>query len=80
MDDLISRQAALDAIKSADNMLNSKQLALYAAMDNIRLLPSVQPERKTCKGCLHIGHGYKMPCTSCARNSFLKDWWEDSDG
>ena len=44
MSDLISRQAAIDAVKSADRSLDSKQLALYAAIDNISLLPSAQPE------------------------------------
>lgn len=34
-----------------------------------------QPERKKCNGCIHLGHGYKMPCTSCARNMQLQDRW-----
>ena len=50
MDDLISRQAAIDAVKSADRSLDSKQLALYAAIDNISLLPSAQSEH-TCVNC-----------------------------
>lgn len=69
MDDLISRQAALDAIKSADNMLNSKQLALYAAMDNIRLLPSIQYDElniSPCDVCMYGGDMYEPECLRCS--------------
>lgn len=39
-------------------------------------LSSTQPNRKSCKGCIHLPHGYKLPCTSCARNTSLPDRFE----
>lgn len=40
-------------------------------------LPSAQPEhRLSCKNCIHLGHGYMMPCKNCKRNQTLPDWYE----
>lgn len=42
-------------------------------------LPSAQPEPerfKSCKNCIHLGHGYMMPCKNCRRNQVMPDWYE----
>ena len=40
-------------------------------------LPSAQPEQRlSCKNCVHLGHGYMMPCKNCKRNQMLPDWYE----
>lgn len=66
--DLIDREAAIEVIKSADNMFNSKQLALYAAMDNIRLLPSMRYDElniSPCDVCMYGGDMYEPECLRC---------------
>ena len=44
----------------------------------IEKLPPAQPEQHlTCKNCIHLGHGYKMPCKNCKRNPMMPDWYEE---
>ena len=44
---------------------------------NSEQLPSAQPEQRlSCKNCVHLGHGYMMPCKNCKRNQMLPDWYE----
>ena len=36
-----------------------------------------EPEQRlSCKNCIHLGHGYMMPCKNCKRNQMLPDWYE----
>ena len=70
-DDLISRQAAIDAITeygSGDVIY----MSVAELKRRIEQLPSAQPE--TCEGCKHLGkweneveYGYPSPCTRCKR-------------
>lgn len=62
MDDLISRQAAIDAI----NALHDKPNAwLDCAVDAVMALPSAQPER-TCETCRYNNRTWDMePFESC---------------
>ena len=56
MDDLISRQAAIDAIENAfdrETILN--RFVRKIAISAVRLLPSVLPEIVRCKDCLMHG-------------------------
>jgi len=90
MDDLISRKAAIDAIMDADvcvtwNGVISDDDAVDIAIkstkgsviSSIVNMPSAQPEQRlSCKNCIHLGHGYMMPCKNCKRNQMLPDWYE----
>lgn len=81
VDDLISRQAAIDALDKifpADPMRNdyTQGIACGAALatEFIEQLPSAQPD--SCKGCKHMGlweneveNGYPSPCTRCKRRA-----------
>ena len=49
MDDLISRQAAIDAVWSLDVELRPS--AIEAILDRLNGLPSAQPEIIYCKDC-----------------------------
>ena len=69
MNDLISRQAAIDVVGGW-----FKKIGLNGdiCLDAIVSLPSAQPE--TCEGCKHLGkweneveYGYPSPCTRCKR-------------
>ena len=56
MDDLISRQAAIDALVGMDGKRDDDgYVMIYRcdACDNIYNLPSVQPEIIRCKECKH---------------------------
>ena len=81
--DLISRQAAIDALEKAmceDGFRSATGLIhKTTAYDIIRHLPSAQPE--TCEGCKHLGkweneveYGYPSPCTRCKRR--VEDHYE----
>jgi hypothetical protein len=71
--DLIERQAAIDALRDAENhAFNSFYQGLIKAHKIIADLPSAQPE--TCEGCKHLDkweneveYGYPSPCTNCKR-------------
>lgn len=72
MDDLVSKQAAIDVINSAMRSYMSPTIALHAARDNIRLLPSVKLKQKT--GEWIKVHGYVTPggdpvwkCSECGK-------------
>lgn len=70
MDDLISRQQAIDALLGITAMRNT--IPLDSAIFNIKKLPSIQPERKTghwildrsgaycCSKCMEPCAGYVM--------------------
>ena len=76
-DDLISRQAAIEAIhEDADWLAAQGSDWQVERMERdksiLKSLPSVQPE--TCEGCKHLGkweneveYGYPSPCTRCKR-------------
>lgn len=74
MDDLISRQAVIDAIKrceSADRYdFNNGMIRLFRALNAIADIPSAQPKRKTGKWAEHhipytwMGYTY-WSCTNC---------------
>ena len=49
------------------------------ARELIEDAPTVESERKPCKGCMHLPQMYKFPCTSCARNTMLLDRWEEGE-
>lgn len=68
MDDLISRQEALDIIR--------KSRYLVDAAEKVVCLPSAQPERKTGRW-IHDGYAFKggidwMHCSECGH----KDSWD----
>jgi hypothetical protein len=73
--DLIDRQAAIDATwfePSYTDPLN----VLTEVRDKLKVLPSVQPEQKTCEGCKHSGqweneleYGASCPCLVCKRRA-----------
>ena len=57
MDDLISRQAAIDAIENAfdrETILN--RFVRKIAISAVRKLPPAQPEIIRCKECKHCKH------------------------
>ena len=71
--DVISRQAAIELI---EQMKPYHQDADDIA-EMIANMPSAQSERfKSCKNCIHLGHGYMMPCKNCRRNQVMPDWYE----
>ena len=57
MDDLISRQAAIDAIERAV----TKEVARWSIED----LPSAQPERKTGRWLRTEAYPHRIYCSSC---------------
>jgi len=74
-DDVISRQAAIDALHmhlmyrlGTDS--NKKRLDEW-----INSLPSAQPPALTCDGCRHVGtYDTDFPCSVCIRRE--KDYYE----
>ena len=73
MSDLISRQAAIDAIKQATIHSEDESLAVEALGE----LPSAQPEIIRCKDCkwwdkYSEKHGYCM----AAKHGFMSSHWE----
>ena len=75
MSDLISRQAAIDEIKALYEWHDT--VTEDRTIDHLKRLPSAQPEQRlSCKNCIHLGHGYMMPCQNCKRNQMLPDWYE----
>ena len=70
MNDLISRQAIIDAFWKLDVELRPS--AIGAILNIFNSVPPAQPE--TCEGCKHldkwkneIEYGYSSPCTYCKR-------------
>ena len=67
MDDLISRQAAIDEIRTCRFVVD--------AIEKIRGLPSAEPLVLTCDGCRHVGtYDTDFPCSRCIRRE--KDYYE----
>lgn len=87
-DDLISRQAAIDAIKlymitdgfyDMDENVQGFNDGISCAIKALSELPSAQPE--ICEGCKHLDkweneveYGYPSPCTRCKRR--VEDYYE----
>ena len=84
-DDLISRQAAIDALAKfvpyaiCDESTESYANGLNDAYNLIVQLPSALKE--TCEGCKHLNKcenevecGYNSPCTTCKRR--VEDHYE----
>ena len=69
MNDLISRKAAIDALKNAENhAFNSFYDGLIKAHRIIEVLPSAEPERKTGHWIITEGefmHSRKYRCSEC---------------
>ena len=60
MNDLISRQAAIEAVQNRRIMLNKEKVLLINDIEN---LPSAQPEIIRCKDCKHFaGEGMYCSC------------------
>lgn len=89
MDDSISRQAAIDAVKRNTFRLTfaeeqnckghvawSAEAVYSDAMEGELLeLPSVQQQVLTCDGCRHVGtYDTDFPCSGCIRRK--KDYYE----
>lgn len=53
MDDLISRQVAIEALRRAEAL--TKAFGYHNVIDTIRELPSAQPEIIRCKDCRYHG-------------------------
>lgn len=54
-------------------------ISITDAMNALSKVPSAQPEQErflTCNNCIHLGHGYMMPCKNCRRNQMMPDWYE----
>ena len=68
MDDLISRQAAIDAINEIIRMEHSLSPKVYVAKDAIKRLPSAQREIVWCKDCKNWNNG-SCECREHAVNS-----------
>ena len=84
MDDLISRQAAIDALRTCYDtetisMDNGDEYINYGdAVGEIKQLPPIQPEIVRCKDCRHYRHGLCMKASMCvnkSENGFC-DWAE----
>ena len=78
MDDLISRQAAIDAIRASTKKYTGfMEMEMYTdddAVEAIEDLPSAQPVI-TCDGCRFVGtYDTDFPCCSCVRRE--KDYYE----
>ena len=75
MDDVISRNAAIDAIKTwglLDGLSEGQAIEILADEEK---LPSVQAMVLTCDGCRHVGtYDTDFPCSGCIRRE--KDYYE----
>lgn len=82
MNDLISRQAAIDVIDKIfpnDPMRNeyTQGITCGAALaeEYIKQLPAAEPLVLTCDGCRHVGtYDTDFPCSGCIRRE--KDYYE----
>ena len=74
MDDLISRQAAIDALTALEEPAPTARhlIAIYDCEDTIKALPSAQPERKKGKWI------YDGDCYICNQCMSAFGWWADS--
>ena len=83
MNDMISRQAAIDAMAELQGRASTKAelKGISKAWKRIKQLPPAQPEIIHCKDCKHslksagyMGTGYYL----CGKNPVNYDW-EDND-
>ncbi len=84
MSDLISRQAAIDALnvnimfgRCNGKTVTFEMMKKYAEFvrGKIDALPSAQPPVLTCDGCRHVGtYDTDFPCSVCIRRE--KDYYE----
>ena len=77
MSDLISRQAAIDAIRASTSKYTGfMEMEMYTdddAVEAIEALPSAQPVI-TCDGCKFVGtYDTDFPCRNCIRRE--KDYY-----
>jgi len=79
--DCISRQQAIDAVKSRKTAEQCKEgevrnWTVDACVDMIKKMPPVQPEIIRCKDCKHYKYGMCMKiCANKSTNGFC-DWGE----
>lgn len=78
MNDLISRQAAIDAFEGeveVTGLANAVAVRGYAnlVLDRILRLPSAEPERKTGKWEHYLKEGLKWKCSVCG-SRFENPW------
>ena len=83
MDDLISRQDAIDAIdreRKKKHLFNTAEDGLLEARGVINTLPSVQPEIIRCKDCKWWDKEDDMPLGYCLaiKHGFYSRNWEIS--
>ena len=67
MSDLISRQAAIDAVQNRHMMLNKEKVLL---INDLEKLPSAHPEIVRCKDCKYaeyIDDVQTLWCTECGQ-------------
>lgn len=80
MDDLISRQAAIDALK--EKVFHNLSDEFYGAMQVLDELPSAQPEIVRCGNCRYF-HSYGHPEDGgyCEKNEgwTFEDYWTGND-
>ena len=70
--DLISRQAAIDAVNKREWLTQGAKEILAEVIEQ---LPSAQPLVLTCDGCRHVGtYDTDFPCSGCIRRE--KDYYE----
>ena len=74
MDDLISRQAAIDAMAKLQGMASTKAelKGISKAWKWIKKLPSVQPEIVRCHKCIHWDRD------TVRQNSNDARWWNEA--
>ena len=85
MDDLISRQAAIEALRTCYDtetisMDNGDEYIDYdQALDLINTLPSAQPERKVGKWHITDAYPHNVYCPVCHKKFAQTHWavWED---
>ena len=76
MNDLISRQAEIDAIKALYEWHDT--VTEDRTIDHLKRLPSAQPDitrDNDCNGCKFVGcYDTDFPCANCVRKD--KDYYE----
>ena len=81
MDDLISRQAAIDALRTCQTYLfvsydDDKKISLESAEYMIEQLPSAQPEIIRCMDCKHYKDG---ECTNTFWGMCERDYCSEGE-
>lgn len=78
MDDLISRQDAIDALR--ESRLARNPVYMTTAMQVIEKLPSAQPEIIHCRDCRYSIDFYQDGCCYCKRPSKEMRYIEEGYG